>query len=409
VSAAPGLYVHVPFCRAACPYCDFAIAAGPVAGRERFVARVLEEAARRRAPRVPFDTVYLGGGTPSALGPGEVGALLAGLAKRLPVAPDARVSFEANPEDVSRERLAEWREAGVGTVSLGAQSLDADALRRLGRRHTPEEVRRAVAWSLEAGFDTVSVDLIYGRPGQGRGGWERELREAAALGAHHLSCYQLTIHAGTAFGVWKRRGTLRTPGEATEAGLFRTTHRVLADCGYAAYEVSNFAVDASHRSLHNRKYWEHAPYLGLGPSAHSFDGQRVRSWNLRAFRHWERAVGEGRSATEGSERLSREQLALESLMLGLRTTQGVDLGGLGARLGMDILAANRRQLECLAAEGLATLEGERVVPTLEGLAVADGLAARFELPLARNARGLPLRGRDQARGTFEGSPGISLT
>jgi oxygen-independent coproporphyrinogen-3 oxidase len=385
VSPAPGLYVHVPFCRAACPYCDFAIVAGRVAGRERFVDRVLQEAELGPSLSGPSDTVYLGGGTPSALTSGELRELLRGLEQRLPIASEARVFLEANPEDVTPERLAEWREAGVGTLSLGAQSLDAEALVRLGRRHTPEDVRRAVRQALDAGFPTVSVDLIYGRPGQTEAGWESELREAAALGAHHLSCYQLTIHERTAFGVWRRRGVLRPAGEETEARLFRATHLVLRECGYEAYEVSNLAVDPRHRSLHNRKYWDHAPYRGLGPSAHSFDGRRRRSWNLRAFRDWERRLAEGRSPLEGEETLDPVQLALEALMLGFRTTDGVDLGRVRSRTGVDVLARNRRQLERMESEGLVALRGDRVVPTLEGLARADGLAAQLELPLAQTA------------------------
>jgi putative oxygen-independent coproporphyrinogen III oxidase len=383
--AAPGLYLHVPFCSAVCPYCDFAVRTGGRERRARFVARLLAEIelwAGAPPPLSAFDTVYFGGGTPSCLLPEELARILDAARARLGVVPGARVFLEANPEDVTPESLAAWRALGVATLSLGVQSFAAEDLAFLGRRHDAGEARRSVELALAAGFETVSIDLIYGLPdGLPAGspaGWRRTLDAAVRLAPQHLSCYQLTVHDGTPFGARRDRGALRElPGEA-QAGLFVLTHAFLADAGYPAYEVSNFARAHEHRSRHNRKYWEHAPYLGLGPSAHSFDGRR-RWWNERTLDAWERRVAAGERPEAGGETLEREELALEALLLGLRRAEGVDLAALRERYAVDLLAANAGLLERLAADGLLARRGERLVPSPAGLAVADGLAAAFVL------------------------------
>lgn len=386
MSSLPGLYLHIPFCSEICPYCDFAVVKGGRDQKGRFVQHLLAEIelwqADRPAALAGFDTVYLGGGTPSALPPEELARILAALRARLGVAPDAWVSLEANPEDVTREALAAWQALGVRTVSLGVQSFVPEALAFLGRRHDARQARRSLELALAAGFDTVSVDLIYGFPhgaaGGAPGAWKRTLEEAVRLGPHHVSCYQLTFHEGTPFGFRLARGALAELSEGDQAAHFTFTHRYLADSGYPAYEVSSFARAPTHRSRHNRKYWDHTPYLGLGPSAHSFDGRR-RWWNERHVGAWERRLAAEERPVAGEELLDDEALALEALMLGLRTIEGVDLAALLVRHGVDLVAANAPLLERLDAEGLLTLSGGHLVPTLAGLAVADGLARSFQL------------------------------
>lgn len=395
---ASGLYLHVPFCSAICPYCDFAVVRDRPGARAGYVEAVVAEAALWSETGSPeedggwrggaFDTVYLGGGTPSLLDAGELGRVLAALRERLPLTPDrvpgARLFLEANPEDASPERLAGLRAAGVGTLSLGVQSFDAAALKFLGRRHTPDEARRAVAAALAAGFPTVSVDLIFGLPAerQGPDALRRTLDETVALRPHHVSCYQLTVHQGTPFARGVERGTIRELPEPDQGEAYELVLEVLTGAGYEPYEVSSFALrtpdGADHRSAHNRKYWSHAPYLGLGPSAHSFDGRR-RWWNERDPAAWERRVRAGERPVAGGEELSDGELALEALMLGLRTREGIDLARFRERFGVDLPAANEALVERLAAEDLVTLEGGRLAPTLRGFAVADGLAAGFAL------------------------------
>ena len=376
-TGAPGLYVHVPFCSAICPYCDFSVLTGSAARRDSFVGTLAGEAAGLAEAGFPggaFDTVYLGGGTPSLLTRGQLESLLGAVRASLPIAADAWITLEANPEDVTEEAVESWRELGVGTVSLGAQSFDDAALRFLGRRHDGAGARRAVERALAAGLPIVSVDLIYGLPGlddEGTARWRRDLAAAMELAPPHLSCYQLTVHERTPFG-WRRdRGRLVEVAEARQGELFRVTHQALAEGGWEAYEVSNFARRREHRSRHNAKYWRHAPYLGLGPSAHSFDGSR-RWWNHRKAAVWAEAVAAGLRPVAGEEPIGDAERALEHLLLGLRTREGVDLELLSAH-GLDLDA--HPLLPRLLADGLVRRVGRRLEPTLDGWAVADGLAA----------------------------------
>jgi oxygen-independent coproporphyrinogen-3 oxidase len=379
----------VPFCSEICPYCDFAVAKASAARRERFPELLLAEmglAAAGASPPAPraeepwraADTVYLGGGTPSILSLPALAAILDGARELLGCHVQAWVFLEANPEDVTAESAAGWRHLGARTLSLGIQSFDAGELAFLGRRHSPQEGRRAVEVAREAGFHTVSLDLIYGLPGQGLAAWRRNLEEAVAIAPDHLSCYELTVHEGTPFGRRRARGLLPELPLGDRADLFAFTHAFLADAGYLGYEVSNFARDLEHRSRHNEKYWDHTPYLGLGPGAHSFDGRR-RRWNERKLDPYRRRLLAGELPIAGEEVLSREQLALEALMLRLRTAEGIDLAHFRERYGVDLLAVNSALVERLAREGLLAVEAGRLAPSLSGLAVADALAASFDL------------------------------
>ncbi len=382
MTGAAGLYIHVPFCTSVCPYCDFAVVIAGEPRREEYVRAVVAEAQLASTTwTASFDTVYLGGGTPSALDHARLARLLDGVRGALPVADAAWLTLEANPEDVTTAAVAAWQAMGFRTVSLGVQSLGDDGLARLGRRHTAAAARRAVERLLDAGFHTVSADLIFGWQGQTRDSWRRELEAVAGLGVQHVSCYQLTVHEGTRFGRRAAAGERLAVGEGLQATLFAETHATLARLGLEAYEVSNFARGPEHRSRHNSKYWDHTPYLGLGPSAHSFDGRR-RWWNRRKLRLWAADLAAGRLPLEGDEVLCAEELALEEVMLGMRTTAGIDLAAVGVRVGADLVALNAARLAAWEAAGLVALDGARVAPTTRGLAVSEALARDFELPSA---------------------------
>ena len=399
----PGLYVHVPFCSAICPYCDFAVARAGAGERERSVDLLLREAARwceewtALVGAEPFDTLYLGGGTPSILTPDQLDRLVGGLTRRLPVPGDAWLALEANPEDVAPERLAHLRGLGVRTLSLGVQSFDRSALKFLGRRHTPEQAERAVEQALAAGFHTVSVDLIFGLPADrvDSGALARSLERLVALRPQHVSCYQLTVHEGTPFGRGLERGVIRELPETAQAEAYEQVVDTLGGAGYTAYEVSNFALTsgggapeaagADHRSRHNRKYWRHVPYLGLGPGAHSFvplGPNRARGrrwWNERSIARWGERVEAGERPVAGEEELDPETMALEAVMLGLRTADGVDLEDFRERFGVDLVERNRALVERLVEEGLVEVAEGRLRPTVKGFAVADGLPVGFEV------------------------------
>jgi oxygen-independent coproporphyrinogen-3 oxidase len=381
VAQPPGLYLHLPFCSAICPYCDFAVLTGDGARRRRFVDSLCREIALWKADAAAFgglDTIYFGGGTPSAQAPEEIAAILAAVRAHLGVVPEPWIHFEANPEDVTAESVRAWRALGVDFLSLGVQSFGAAELAFLGRRHTPDEARRSVELARGAGFPAVSLDLIYGLPGQSAEAWRATLETAVALAPDHLSCYQLTFHEGTPFGSRLARGVMSELPEEAQAELFLLTHRLLADAGYPAYEISNFARSLEHRSRHNPKYWDHTPYLGLGPSAHSFDG-RSRWWNERKLGPWEAEVERGERPVAGREELTLAQLALEALMLGLRTAEGIDLRGYQERYGLDLRRRNEPLVERLVAERLLEVEGAALRPTLAGWAVADAVARAFDV------------------------------
>lgn len=380
----PGLYLHIPFCSAICPYCDFAVLTGGAEVRARFVDHLIAEIRMWAPDRDLFpgiDTIYFGGGTPSSLTPEDLGRILTAARENLLIEKDARIFFEANPEDVNAASLGAWRELGVRTLSLGIQSFDESDLRFLGRRHTPEEARQSVRLAREAGFETISIDLIFGLPDQTPERWLRTLTDAVALEPDHVSSYQLTFHEGTPFGFRLKRGAMAELPEDAQAELFGLTHTFLRDHGLPGYEVSNFARSPEHRSRHNRKYWDHTPYLGVGPSAHSFSGLtgRKRWWNERKIKPYQSRIEASERPVAGSEDLTTEDLALEALMLGFRTAEGIDLDRFQALYGMDLLERNSRLIERLAGEGLLEVRDWRLVPTLEGWAVADSLARDFDL------------------------------
>lgn len=381
-TAAGGVYLHIPFCSAICPYCDFSVVADRASLRAPLVSALEHEILQTndRWPELTelgVDTVYFGGGTPSLLTEADLARLLSAVASTFRVHRETRIFLEANPEDVDPEATEAWRRLGVSTLSLGVQSFDDEELRFLGRRHTGAQARRAVATALEAGFETVSLDLIYALPGQGSNAWWTSLDTALELAPQHLSCYGLEVHRQTPFGKRRDRGELRELAEDEQASFFVSTHKKMIDQGFPAYEVSNFARSAEHRSRHNQKYWYHVPYAGFGPSAHAFSGRR-RSWNERSLARWQKAVRESGSGLGGEEILTDEDLALETLMLGLRTTEGVDLAAFIERFGYDLEAKNGPEISRQIVAGHLVREGETLRPTLEGWAIADALTTRFD-------------------------------
>ena len=373
-----GLYIHIPFCSAICPYCDFAVVVGNADKRRRYVDTLRREVAICKDFGHTFDTIYLGGGTPSLLVAEDLESLLSEVVEVLDCTESARIFLEANPEDVNETDVGLWRQLGIATLSLGVQSFDSAELTFLGRRHSPEHARRSVELALEAGFESVSVDLIYGLPSQTSESWRRSLELAVELGPHHLSCYELEIHERTTFGKKLARGELQELSGDDQADLFLETHRFLNDAGFAGYEVSNFARGDEHRSRHNRKYWYHTPYLGLGVSAHSFDGE-TRFWNERPLARYEAKVRAGEAPRAGEEKLAPGQRALEAVMLGLRTYAGLDLERLQRGYGVSLIERNGALIERWCRDGLMESDGKSLRPTLRGLAVADALASSLDL------------------------------
>jgi len=366
---ASGLYLHVPFCRTKCPYCDF-YSITTDSGAAGWFEAILRETAEYRRAFCAFDTLYIGGGTPSLLGEGEIRALFDACTAAFDFALDSEITIEANPDDVTASKLDAWRDLGVNRVSLGVQSFDDAELRFLRRRHDAAQAERSIGDIRTAGFANVGLDLMYGFEGQSLAAWERTLERALGFAPEHLSCYQMTIDPETEFGKMLEAGTLTSVGEECERSFFMRTAEILRSRGYLHYEISNFARDERFISRHNHKYWSHAPYLGLGPSAHSFkDG--MRWWNVRSVEAYCRSLARGESAVEGRETLTEGELALETLYLGLRTRDGVLLEALQRYPNW------RSTLDTVLGESLVTVENGRAVPTLKGFCLADRLATAF--------------------------------
>jgi oxygen-independent coproporphyrinogen III oxidase len=368
----PGLYIHIPFCRTRCGYCSFYSQTG-FSRSSDFVEALQIEMSLYRDRLGLFDTVYLGGGTPSALGPGPVAKILRAAARGFDIAPGAEITMEANPADLDAGLLRALKGEGGNRLNIGVQAFDEETLRFLGRRHTVAEAVRAIESSREEGFSNIGIDLIYGVPGQSLDRWKRTVDRAVALGPEHLSCYQLSLEAGTPLGKRLGSGEFELPGEEGAVEFFMETSRRLEAAGYLHYEVSNFCRGDRFASAHNRKYWDHTPYLGLGPAAHSFDGRR-RWWNDASLETYIASLFAKRLPVEGEEELTAEMLGLEAFFLGLRTRKGIDLARFRESYGIDLLEVKGETIEKLREEGLVVVDEGMLRPTLAGMAVADSLA-----------------------------------
>ncbi|HUF26446.1 MAG TPA: radical SAM family heme chaperone HemW [Gemmatimonadaceae bacterium] len=321
------LYVHVPFCARRCSYCDFAIAVRRVIPVRAFIDGVRSELAIRfpRQGDWQLDTLYLGGGTPSLLGGEGVGALLDVIRRRASLADDAEVTLEANPEDITGSSVAAWRAAGVNRLSIGSQSFDPRVLAWMHRIHSAERIGEAVRAAREEGMANFSLDFIFALPEELGRRWEDDLRLALDLEPPHVSLYGLTVEAGTPLARWRDRGAVAEAPEESYEREYLLAHQMLSDAGYQHYEVSNFGRPGK-RARHNSAYWRGVPYVGVGPSAHGFDGAR-RRWNARELTDWTDRVAAGEDPIEGDELLSGENRMVEEVYLEMRTDAGVELRG----------------------------------------------------------------------------------
>lgn len=366
-----GVYLHVPFCASRCGYCDFNTYVPGESGSEtagyvdallaelRLAARVLGD------HRPPAATVYVGGGTPTLLAPAQLRRALDGVRMHLGVADGAEVTVEANPESVDAAALAELREAGFTRVSLGMQSAVPSVLETLHRRHSPGRAIEVAHEARAAGFEQISVDLIYGAPGETAEDWRASLDAALAARPTHVSTYSLVVEPGTLLAAQVRRGDVVMPGEEVVVDRFDTADRVLADAGLHWYETCSWAVDEAARSRHNLGYWTGGDWWGAGPGAHSHIGG-VRWWNALHPRTWASHLDAGRSPAAGREQPTADARELERVMLGLRLADGVALA--------DLTDAGRAAASSKVADGLlerdAHAEGRAVLTRL-GRLLAD--------------------------------------
>ena len=317
---------------------------------------------------IRFDTIYIGGGTPSLLGAKQLQDILQKVQENFVLLSDTEITIETNPADLDISFLKSLRCLGVNRLNIGIQSFDQKILTFLGRRHSIEEAISAIEISRSAGFDNLGIDLIYGVPGQDMGSWLNTLARALSFQPEHLSCYQLTLEADTPLGIKHR-----LPEEDLQYDFFMKTGETLEDAGYIQYEISNFAREIKFVSRHNRKYWDHTHYLGLGPSAHSFLNNN-RWWNYRSLEKYITEIEAGRPPVEETESLTMEQLRLEALYLGLRTNKGIHIKGFAGQYSCDLIVEKGNVLKRLQEEGLIVIQNGYLRPTRAGLAVADALS-----------------------------------
>ncbi|MCX5850400.1 MAG: radical SAM family heme chaperone HemW [Deltaproteobacteria bacterium] len=367
-----GLYIHIPFCLSKCVYCSF-YSIKSVNLIPEYIAALKKEIKYYSNILSSFDSIYIGGGTPSLLSFGQIENIISTVNKYFDIDQKSEITMEVNPGDVSLEYFQAVRKSGINRLNIGVQSFDDKILKFLGRRHSSKEAIAAIEAARQAGFDNLGIDLIYGIHGLSIKSWKNTLQKAVSFSPEHISCYQLSLYDRTPLYKKYSLNGWDLPNENTELRLFLATAEELENAGYIHYEVSNFARKEKLKSQHNRKYWQHTPYLGLGPAAHSFL-ENKRWWNKAVVKTYLKEIADGKMPVENTETLSAEQLQLEALFLGLRTKAGIDLKRYKTRYGADLLADKKIIIDALIKNKLVELKSGFLRPTRAGMAIADSLA-----------------------------------
>lgn len=370
-AALPGLYIHVPFCLSKCLYCGF-YSITDLSLIPDYLTALRREMDFFKKPAETFDTLYIGGGTPSVLSPPQIEKIILDARNVFTISEAAEITVEMNPADINTDLLDTLHQAGVNRISIGIQSFNDAVLSFLGRRHTSAIAADAIMAVRKAGFENISIDLIYGVPGQDIRVWSETLQQVVAFKPDHISCYQLTIEKGTPLAQDIQRGLIALPGEVLQTQFFFLTAEILEKYSYEQYEVSSFAVQGK-QSRHNQKYWMHLPYLGLGPSAHSFSGHE-RRWNVRSVHSYIEKLKGGDLPVEETETLDSPKMRMETLFLGLRMRRGISLNHFKTLFDSDLMQEKKDVIDSLVTEGFVTISNGFLKPTVKGLAVADSLA-----------------------------------
>ena len=373
--SAAGLYIHVPFCIKKCPYCNF-YSVEDVSRVTDFLEALHKEIRLSSPPLYTFDTLYIGGGTPSLLTAQQIQRLIECAQESFDFAEAVETTIEVNPGTVSAEFIDGILKAGVNRVNVGVQSFDVDNLGFLERIHSAQEACETLETLRHRGVTNLGIDLMYGLPDQSAQDWRLDLNRAVDFGPEHLSCYMLTYEPNTPFFRRCRNGQLTAPDQHAVGHLFEETIQLLTDQGYQHYEVSNFAREKRFHSKHNQKYWFHQPYVGLGPSAHSFIEPR-RWWNHSTLETYLASLQMNRLPTGGREDLDVGQLMLETIFLGLRTSAGIDTAVFENRYGINFDNYFGDLLDQLLSRDLLDRRQGRMTLTRKGLMVCDTVAALF--------------------------------
>ncbi len=373
-----GIYIHIPFCLSKCGYCDF-YSVTDLNLRSKFIQALNREIAiygRQTEFHSEYDTIYLGGGTPSLLTLQEVEQILAQVRKYFKIHPDAEITLEANPGTLDRDKLQGLRNSGINRISIGVQSFIEAELKFLGRIHTVQQAENMLGLAKEAGFAEISIDLIFAIPGQTLSDWKYSLERVVTFQPEHISAYNLIVEAGTPFDSLQQNNSVQFLNPEQEADYFLQAENILQQSGYIHYEVSNYARSDQHLARHNFKYWQHIPYLAFGPSAHSF--WPYRRWqNSRSLADYLKALRQNKAPVVFEEKLTAKQIVNEYILLALRTYQGIDLRQFNHTYNFDFRDRYNRPIELLTGNNLAILDQEHFKLTPRGMLLCDEILLQF--------------------------------
>ena len=369
------IYIHIPFCIKKCAYCDF-FSKTNLSLISAYINSLQKEIKKRSDSKEKINTIYFGGGTPSLLSIKDVDLTLQSIVDKFKVSRDVEVTFEVNPGTIDFNYLRELKNTGINRLSIGAQSFNEDKLRFLGRIHTAEQAVKTINDAGTAGFDNISIDLIYGLPFETQTIWRKDLKQALGMTLPHLSCYMLTIEPGTALDEKFKKGLINPLGSSAMSAMFKETAIFLTNNKYEHYEISSFSKTRQNRSRHNSKYWDMTPYYGLGAAAHSYDG-KTRSWNHQSIVKYIKDLDSGRLPVKDRETLTRKQKMMEMIMLRLRTLEGLDLAEFQALFHDSFENRYKDVLERILGESLGFVKDQRFALTLEGKTRLNNIVEAF--------------------------------
>jgi len=369
------IYIHIPFCVKKCDYCDF-FSLTNASLIPAYIKALQKEIEKRSDSKEKIDTIYFGGGTPSLLPVKDVDMLLQTIGDKFLVSRDVEITFEVNPGTINLNYLKELKNIGINRLSIGVQSFNEDKLRFLTRIHTAKQAIKTINDAETAGFDNISMDLIYGLFFETQNIWEKDLKQAVGMIPSHLSCYMLTIEPGTALDEKLKKGLINRAEGKIMSMMFKKTAIFLINNNYEHYEISNFSKGRQNRSRHNSKYWDMTPYYGFGVAAHSYDG-KIRSWNPKNIDTYIKDLDSGRLPIEDWEILTQKQKMLEMIMLRLRTIEGLDLAKFQTLFHDSFENRYKDILERIFGKSLGFIKDQRFALTLEGKTRLDGIVEAF--------------------------------
>jgi oxygen-independent coproporphyrinogen III oxidase len=371
-----GVYIHIPFCKQACSYCDFHFSTS-LKSKEAFISSLIREIELQKnylGNNALIETIYLGGGTPSLLSADELNKIFKTLYDNFSITKNAEITLEANPDDLSKTKLKELKSSPVNRLSIGIQSFFEEDLKLMNRAHNSQQAENCIKESQDAGFENITIDLIYGTPGLSNTNWKKNLEKSFNFGVPHLSCYSLTVEEKTPLENHIKKGSVKPVDEEQSAEQFLILMEKTANNGYEQYEISNFCKP-DFRSRHNSNYWKGIKYLGLGPSAHSFDGNS-RQWNVSNNFRYIQSISENKIPAE-KETLTTKQKFNEYMMTGLRTSTGISLEKVQTEFGEDYLSTLLTESKNYLDRSKIILKKNHLILTNAGKLIADRISSDF--------------------------------